>query len=144
MAEYPAYVCTPEVRWSDQDLLGHVNNARVITLIEEARIQWLRDAWDRTDVRDRPTLVARMELNYRRPVVYGPQLSVELGVGRVGRSSYTITCRGIQDGRVAFDGLTVMVMVDAETGEPTALSERERELLGRYGSFDPEDPTRLD
>ncbi|KTR62988.1 hypothetical protein SA12R_08730, partial [Rothia kristinae] len=65
-------------------------------------------------------------------------------VGRVGRSSYTITCRGIQDGRVAFDGLTVMVMVDAETGEPTALSERERDLLGRYGSFDPEDPTRLD
>lgn len=29
------------VRWSDQDLYRHVNHARMITLIEEARIPWL-------------------------------------------------------------------------------------------------------
>lgn len=29
------------VRWSDQDLYHHVNHARMITLIEEARIPWL-------------------------------------------------------------------------------------------------------
>ena len=28
-----------QLRWSDQDALGHVNNARVITLMEEARIR---------------------------------------------------------------------------------------------------------
>lgn len=30
-----------ELRWSDQDLLGHVNNAKLMTLAEEARIRSL-------------------------------------------------------------------------------------------------------
>lgn len=143
MSTYPAFTSTPDVRWSDQDMLGHVNNAKVITLVEEARIQWLQAAWGRSDLRQAPTLVARMELNYRYPVYYGKELRIELGVGHVGRSSYTITCRGIQEGRVCFDGLNVMVMVDPETGQPVALSDAEREELSQYGSFDPEHPTQL-
>src|SRR5699024_11188521 len=54
-----------------------------------------------------PKLVARVELNYRTPVLYGPELKVQLGIGRVGGSSFSITCRGIQDDTVVFDGLNV-------------------------------------
>lgn len=32
------YECDLPVRWSDQDVNGHVNNARVVTLLEELRI----------------------------------------------------------------------------------------------------------
>jgi acyl-CoA thioesterase FadM len=34
---------SPEVRWSDQDMLGHVNNARLITLVEECRVRWMNE-----------------------------------------------------------------------------------------------------
>lgn len=32
------------IRWSDQDINGHVNNARALTLVEEARIK-ASDHW---------------------------------------------------------------------------------------------------
>ena len=35
------YVTDVRVRYSDLDAQGHVNNARVITLLEEARVDWL-------------------------------------------------------------------------------------------------------
>jgi acyl-CoA thioester hydrolase len=30
-----------EVRWSDMDVFQHINHARMVTLLEEARIPWL-------------------------------------------------------------------------------------------------------
>lgn len=33
--------CPVEVRWSDMDAYQHINHARMVTLLEEARIPWL-------------------------------------------------------------------------------------------------------
>lgn len=136
MTVYPAYVATPQIRWSDLDILGHVNNARIVTLIEQARIDWLNTMRDREAIAA-PKLVARVELNYRTPVLYGTPLQVELGIGRVGGSSFTITCRGIQDGAVVFDGMNVMVVLDRDTQRPTRIPEADREFLSQFGTFDP-------
>ncbi|MGO1397491.1 MAG: acyl-CoA thioesterase [Brevibacterium yomogidense] len=136
MTVFPAFVATPQIRWSDLDLLGHVNNARIVTLIEQARIDWLNTMRDRESIAA-PKLVARVELNYRTPVLYGPELQVQLGIGRVGGSSFTITCRGIQDETVVFDGLNVMVILDRETQRPTRIPDVDREFLSQFGTFDP-------
>lgn len=39
-----AFVAEVGVRWSDMDAFGHVNHARMVTLMEEARIAWLLSA----------------------------------------------------------------------------------------------------
>ncbi|WP_051687752.1 MULTISPECIES: acyl-CoA thioesterase [Micrococcales] len=142
MTEYPAFAQPVEIRWSDQDLMGHVNNARILTLVEESRILWLRslNGWDR-DIN--PTVVVRTEINYRKPVMYGPELVIELGVGRIGGSSYGITFRGIQEEAVVFDGVNVLVGVDPVKLTPRQLSESELGILNRFGTFDPEAPTDL-
>ncbi|WP_129656704.1 acyl-CoA thioesterase [Rothia halotolerans] len=142
MPAYPGFVATPEIRWSDQDLMGHVNNARILTLTEDARIQWMLSLAERAES-IRPTLVARTEINYRAPVHYGSRLRIELGIGRVGTTSFSITFRGLQNDVVLFDGLNVMVLVDEETGGTRKLTDEQRELLGGFGSFDPERPTEL-
>lgn len=36
-----AFVADVPVRWSDMDAFGHINHARMVTVMEEARIQWL-------------------------------------------------------------------------------------------------------
>lgn len=36
-----AFVARVPVRWSDMDAFGHINHARMVTLLEEARIEWL-------------------------------------------------------------------------------------------------------
>src|SRR5699024_7156615 len=42
-ASVATFEYSPEVRWSDQDMLGHVNNARLITLVEECRVRWMHE-----------------------------------------------------------------------------------------------------
>lgn len=37
----PTFHTKVEVRWSDMDAFQHINHARMVTLLEEARIPWL-------------------------------------------------------------------------------------------------------
>ena len=39
--EPPTFHTKVEVRWSDMDVFQHINHARMVTLLEEARIPWL-------------------------------------------------------------------------------------------------------
>lgn len=143
MSTYPGYVATPEIRWSDQDLMGHVNNARILTLTEDARIQWMLSLTELAES-IRPTLVARTEINYRAPVHYGAEaLRIELGIGRVGTTSFTITFRGVQGEAVVFDGQNVMVLIDEAAGGTRRLTAAQREVLEGFGTYDPERPTTL-
>ena len=84
------------LRWSDLDAYGHVNNAEMLRLLEEARIQavWVTDeaggsaVGASTAVLDgKPgaatlTLIARQEIEYLAPVPYMRQpLDVRLWLG---------------------------------------------------------------
>lgn len=125
------FIHRPQIRWSDQDVLGHVNNGRIVTLIEEGRINWLVGMRGRDSI-GAPKLAVRMELDYRKPVQYGPELTLELRIARVGSTSFTIHTTGIQDDAVVFEALNVMVTVDRESKRPTPVSEADKEYLRRY------------
>jgi acyl-CoA thioester hydrolase len=128
------------VRWSDQDPNGHVNNAQVVTLIEEARVQWRLAAIAEGGLEaDFVALVANINLDYRRPVLFGPELAVTVGVRAVGARSYTLSFEGHQDNerhedeRPVFEATTVMVAIGADQ-QPRPLHDFEREfMLGWHG-----------
>lgn len=120
------------VRWSDQDINGHVNNARVATLLEEARIQWRRHAASMAAATETTTLVASLTLDYRRPIEFGLDVDVDIWVVRIGSRSYTMGYAGYQDGHLVLDASTVMVSLDDATGRARALDARERDYLERH------------
>src|SRR6185312_4454481 len=92
------------LRWSDLDAYGHVNNAAMLRLLEEARIQafWVNDDAEEavggtTAVLDgRPgadtlTLIARQEIEYLAQIPYLRQpLDVQLWLGRLGGASLEV------------------------------------------------------
>ncbi|WP_349826900.1 acyl-CoA thioesterase [Brevibacterium litoralis] len=121
----------PQIRWSDMDVLGHVNNARIVTLIEEARINWLVGMADR-DTIGQPKLVAHLDLDYLHPVEHGPELEIVLGIARVGSKSFTINAQGFQDGTKCFVANNVMVPIDQETLRPSGISEADKEYLRTF------------
>ena len=123
---YRTRVCP---RWSDQDLNGHVNHAAVVTLLEESRIKWRSSMPGTGQAEATPTVVASLEVNYRRPVHHGEDLEVELTVIRIGTSSFSLEFRGSQHGAVAVDGRTVLVSVHPDTGKSRPLAEHERHWL---------------
>jgi len=135
-----------QLRWSDLDAYGHVNNVAMLTLLEEARIEafWRRpDAPDgvgavRTE--DSPTavldggpgattttLIARSDIEYLRPLDYRRELViVELWIGHLGGASIDV-CYEVHDGGEPFArATTTVVLVDAASGAPRRMSADER------------------
>lgn len=114
-----------ELRWSDQDLLGHVNNAKIVTLAEEARVRFLEKV--SSSEANARRVVARQTIDYHAEVLYGPELLMRVGVQRVGTSSYTLRQQGHQKGRAVFTVDTVMVMLTENGSRP--LTEEEKGIL---------------
>ena len=119
-------------RWADQDLNGHVNHAAVVTLLEESRILWRSGMPGHPWPAGAPTVVAAIELNYRRPVTHGEDLTVDLWVTRIGSSSFTLNCAATQSGLPAVDGHMVLVSVSPETGAPRPLEGPARRWLETF------------
>ena len=128
------YVTQVRVRWSDLDAFRHVNNARTVTLMEEARVDWLFTEAARHGV-DRLTVgivVARLEIDYTRPIGMQVPVTVSMGLTKLGVASFTIDYLISQAGATAATASTVLVPVDPATFRPRRMDDRERSFLGRY------------
>ncbi|MGJ9405872.1 acyl-CoA thioesterase [Nesterenkonia aurantiaca] len=114
------------VRWSDQDLNGHVNNARVVTLIEEARISAITSWLGEDGIPDpaRPRVVVSLTVDYLRPLDHGPELTARVWVAALGRSSYTVDYELVQYDEIAVRARTVLVQTDPASGRSAPLTER--------------------
>lgn len=128
------YVTQVRVRWSDLDAFGHVNNARTVTLLEEARVDWLFTDATRHGV-DRITegiVVAHLDIDYRRPIGMKVPVTVSMGLTKLGTASFTIDYVLSQAGATAATASTVLVPVDPTTFRPRRLDDRERAYLDRF------------
>jgi acyl-CoA thioester hydrolase len=87
-----------EVRLSDTDAMGHVNNARYLTYVEIARVAY----YERVTGNALPIgvhgaeegmILAEIRMTYRSPAFYGETLTVESRVERIGRTSFGMVHR---------------------------------------------------
>lgn len=109
-----AFTHPVSVRFSDMDAMGHVNNARYLTYFEEARFAFLAHiAGDGPSLSDGGMVLARIECDYRRPIVAKPApLQVSVAVCAVGDSSFTLVSDILADGGVAASSRAVLVGYD--------------------------------
>lgn len=126
-----AYRFEMQLRWSDQDLLGHVNNARIVTLAEEGRIR-ADQAWFADAAKGGSRVVRTQRIDFDAPILYGHSLEISVWVARIGRTSFTLVHDLWQQGRRCALVEAVMVEVDAETGRPVVISDHDREIFQRH------------
>lgn len=141
------------VRWTDLDAYGHVNNAAMVRLLEEARIAafWQPPAEQLALGAPVPpaalpvggsgapvsTVIASQRLEYARPLGHRRDgVVVRLWLSRIGGASlsveYLVLTRDDPEGRAPYvRARTVVVLVDAATGAPVRLAEEAREQLLR-------------
>ena len=141
-----------KLRWSDLDAYGHVNNAAMLTLLEESRISvfWHGDlgvdgvqdaAAPTTDAGpggDTLTLIARQEVEYLAPIPYLREpLDVQLWIGRMGGASLDVcyeVCspQGSEPSVLFARAQSAIVLVDSTTLKPRRMTDGERERWGVY------------
>jgi acyl-CoA thioester hydrolase len=116
------------------DVYGHVNNARFLTLYEEARVALMF-----TGARERGltsleegVVISRHEVDYLRPVDYGAPVRIDLWVEEIRPSRFTVAYELFDDAVVASRARSVCVPFDLSLGRPRRLSPQERAFLEPY------------
>ena len=110
------------LRWSDLDAFNHVNNARYLTFVEQARIEWLETIGEPWVTEEFGPVLAQTLLNYTLPIEYPASIFVELFTARLGNSSLTIGHRIVaEDGTLHCDGHAVTVWIDRRSGKSMPL-----------------------
>lgn len=133
------FVTQVPLRWTDQDAYRHVNHARIVTLLEEARVELAFTAAGAEGLGGFSTglLVAGLEVSYRRQISYRPEpLRVTMDVRDVRAASFTLGYE-MHDGPgesdpVAVQALTRMALYDLAADRVRRLSAEERAFLGRW------------
>jgi acyl-CoA thioester hydrolase len=128
------HACELELRWSDLDAYDHVNNAVYLSLMEEARIQWFNTFEGGWRSATAEPVIARTEVNYRRPLHHPARVRVELHLEKLGRSSIIVAHRivavGVEPEVLHSDGLTVIVYVDPAGSGSVPVPDNVRRACG--------------
>ena len=133
-AKRHVYLCP--LRWSDMDAFQHVNNVVYLRYLEEARVDWMftrAAAAGVTEFENFGTVVARHEINYKRPLVYRPEpVRVETWVTEIKAASFTVAYEVRDDEALYATAASVLVPFNLATGSLRRLSELERDYLAEY------------
>lgn len=122
------------VRWTDLDAYGHVNNAAMVRLLEEARIAafWQPDPEQLELGAEIATVIASQRIEYVRQLGHRRDgVVVRLWLSRIGGASltvdYLVLTRDDPEGRAPYArARTVVVLVDTEDGTPVRLAPEAR------------------
>ena len=123
-----------QVRWSDSDRLGHVNNTRFVEYLQEARAHFITQVLMEAVGSRGATVVRRLTVDFLRPIFdeSGP-LVIEVSILRIGRTSFQVKQRVLDvSGALCSEAEAVMVAFDLESQTTRALTDREKSVLAEY------------
>ncbi|MFT4087366.1 MAG: thioesterase family protein [Gordonia sp. (in: high G+C Gram-positive bacteria)] len=138
-AEPFAFVANVEVRWSDMDAFGHINHARMVTLMEEARIQWLLSAGDEYAPLIKSAMIVHVEIRYLAQLRHDDSpLQVAMWIQKFRNVDFTIgyeirAAGASPDSRPAAKASTQMAVVDVEAHTLRRLTDVEKSYLREWG-----------
>jgi len=126
---------TIKVRGYHLDVYQHVNNARYLEFLEEARWEWLEvaEAFHWLQEQKLAFVVVNININYRRPAVLGDVLVIDSEITQLNGKSGIITQRVLLAGQetVVADAVLTFVCIDLRTQKAVALEGELRERLMR-------------
>ncbi|MFG3055833.1 acyl-CoA thioesterase [Kitasatospora sp. NPDC048239] len=139
-----AHVLACPTRWSDVDENGHINNARLVSYVQEGIYDLFCHHAEavRESLFPSGFLIARHEIDYLEQLHHQPEpLLVRLTVEQLGRSSAHVVVNVCRDPLTYMRARTVVVARDRESGRSRKLSQTERRFLSsflpREGSVEP-------
>ncbi|TCS95086.1 acyl-CoA thioesterase [Hazenella coriacea] len=134
------YFTPIQVRFSDTDLIGHINNVSYITYFEFGRVQYLKDLGlyqllAEPEPGKKGTIVAAsIECHYLRPAYYEQEIQIGARVSRIGNSSfdfqYAVTIPAEKS--IAAIGKGAVVYIDPQTGKSQPLPEEAKNIMLSY------------
>ncbi|MGV9802386.1 acyl-CoA thioesterase [Mycobacterium sp. NPDC003449] len=125
------------VRWSDIDMYQHINHATMVTILEEARIPFLREPFG-AEITTVGLLIADVKITYKGQLrLVDSPLQVTMWSERVRSVDFTIgyevrSVNAAPDSKPSVLGETQLAAVHIEEQRLQRLSAEQRAYLQRY------------
>lgn len=98
------------IRFADLDSLRHVNNAKYLTYIETARLDYIAEVCGFSTLAEVPMILAKITVEFKLPLVLGDSIALFTRCARIGNRS--------------FDLETVIVRYQDGVGTPAAVGQQ--------------------
>jgi thioesterase-3 len=124
---------TIRVRGYHCDFYGHLNHARYLELLEEARWSYLEDRMDIQDWKEKNIgiVVASLTINYLRPAPVDTVLDIRTTQGEIGAKTALIHQEMINQGtgKKIADAAITFAVVDTRTGRAVPMEGEVRKVF---------------
>ena len=127
-----AYWYQEKLRFSDTDMIGHVNNVAFAALMESGRVNYTRSGVIERLPDDVLVVMRRLELDYRAELHWPAQVDIGSVLLRIGTSSFAIG-NGLFHGDVcAATAVTTLVVIGRTTRRATGIPAGVRAGMQRH------------
>lgn len=125
-----------EVRYSDIDAQGHVNNARAFTYMELGRVKYLQHLglWDGRDFQTIGIILAEASCTYKAPILFTQQLRVGVRTSKIGTKSieFSYSIEDRDTGQLMATGRTIQVTYDYRRGASIPVPDHWRNVIQAF------------
>jgi len=121
-----------KLRFSDTDMIGHINNVAFAAVIESGRVAFTHGGAISDLPKGMLLVMRRIELDYRAELHWPGEVDVGSRLLRIGQSSLAIG-NGLFNGDLcAATSVTILVAIDRMTRRPTPIPDQTRANLQTY------------
>ena len=119
-------------RFAETDALGHINNTVIPVWLEQARTPVFRLFIPDLDPNKWRLIVAKIEVNFLREIVYGQEVQVKTYFEKIGNSSFQVGQEVYQQGQRCAKGLSVMVHFNYSTKKSEPIPDDIRATMEKH------------
>ena len=111
-----------QLRFSDTDALGHINNGSFVIYAETARLTFFNEILNAS----RSLILAHIAVDFRQQIRFGDQIEVLTWIEKVGSASVTVMHQILANSEVAGEARAVVVHFDydAQLSRPWTTAAR--------------------
>ncbi|MFD2637529.1 acyl-CoA thioesterase [Piscibacillus salipiscarius] len=122
-----------EIRFSETDMFGHMNNVSPFIYFEEARIKYFNHLnlfGHLAEEQNKVPVVGDLKCDYMKQVFFGDELSIYVKASNVGNSSVDIHYMAInQRSELCLTGRGTVVQINPKTGRSVPFDDHQRAQL---------------
>ncbi len=112
-----------KLRFSDTDMVGHINNVAFAAFIESGRVNYTRSGVVAGLPDSVLVVMRRLELDYRAELHWPAEIDIGSVLLRIGTTSFTIGSGVFHGDRCAATSVTTLVMIGRETRRPAEIPD---------------------
>lgn len=131
------HIMPVQLRFSDVDQFGHVNNSVYFSLYDLAKTAYIRDVLGHADWKKMAIVVANINANFFKPMFFSDKIIIETACVRLGHKSFTLLQRAVNADtkEVRCECRSVMVAYNAKELRPVPIPDEDKEAICSYEGY---------